>query len=203
MAALRTERADGFLALPEQVVAAHATWRFSRESVVDPMYAAEFYDLYRMAFTPLATRSVARQVLTATEFNDQMADSRIDKYIAWNDRGMPVGITTLTKHLDAIPWISPDYFRARYPEHWRRNVVYYLGFTLAHPSLRHQRFLETIIRVGINPLVDERAVLAYDVCAYNNAALRFQERIEDVLSHYPGVELETIDTQTYYSVSFS
>ena len=81
-----------------------------------------------------------------------------------------MGITTLTKHLESVPWISPEYFAAHYPDQWARNAVYYLGFTLAHPSMHEHGFLEAIIRIGMGPLTMERAVLAYDVCAYNNTA---------------------------------
>ncbi len=146
--------------LASEVVAHHGPWRFTRETVVTDPLAAQFYELYELTFSPLKTRSVARQVLTMTEFYAQMADPRVDKYIAWNDDGQPVGITTLTKHLESVPWISPEYFAAHYPEHWARHAVYYLGFTLAHPSMRQHGFLEAIIRVGMDPLAAERAVLA-------------------------------------------
>ena len=126
----------------------------------------------------------------------------MDKYIAWNDDGEPVGITTLTKHLESVPWISPEYFAAHYPEHWARHAVYYLGFTLAHPSIRQHGFLEAIIEVGMAPLAAERAVMGYDVCAYNNTALGFTERINDILERYPLVQLAAVDTQVYYAVTF-
>ena len=111
-----------------------------------------------------------------------------------------MGITTLTKHLESVPWISPEYFAAHYPEHWARNAVYYLGFTLAHPSMRQHGFLEAIIQVGMDPLAAEHAVMGYDVCAYN--ALRFTERIDEILQRYPLVQLATVDTQVYYAVTF-
>ena len=150
----------------EVVHAGH--WRFTRETVVTDPLAAQFYELYELTFGPLRSRSVARQVLTKSEFYTQMSDPRVDKYIAWSDDGEPVGITTLTKHLESVPWISPEYFAAHYPDHWARHAVYYLGFTLARPSMRQHGFLEAIIEVGMAPLAAERAVMGYDVCAYNN-----------------------------------
>jgi hypothetical protein len=185
------------------VSGAEGPWTFTREHVVDPARADAFYALYALAFDPLKSRSAARQVLTRAEFFDQMSDRRVEKYIAWDATGQAVGITTLTKHLKSVPWISPDYFALHYPEQWARNAVYYLGFTLAHPRVRQQRFLETIIGVGIASLSAERAVVAYDVCAYNNTALGFTERIEDLLRRYPEARLAAIDTQIYYAVRFS
>jgi hypothetical protein len=184
------------------VSGAEGPWRFTHEQVVDSARAEAFYALYALAFSPLKSRSVARQVLTRAEFLEQMTDRLVDKYIAWDTAGEAVGITTLTKHLTSVPWISPDYFAVNYPEEWARNAVYYLGFTLAHPRLRQQRFLETIIGVGIGSLSAERAVIAYDVCAYNNSVLRFTERIEDLLRRHPQASLAAIDTQVYYALRF-
>ena len=184
----------------EEAHAGH--WRFTRETVVTDPLAAQFYELYELTFGPLRSRSVARQVLTKSEFYTQMSDPRVDKYIAWSDDGEPVGITTLTKHLESVPWISPEYFAAHYPDHWARHAVYYLGFTLARPSMRRHGFLEAIIEVGMAPLAAERAVMGYDVCAYNNSALGFTERINDILERYPLVQLAAVDTQVYYAVTF-
>ena len=184
----------------EEAHAGH--WRFTRETVVTEPLAAQFYELYELTFGPLRSRSAARQVLTKLEFYTQMSDPRVDKYIAWSDDGEPVGITTLTKHLESVPWISPEYFAAHYPDHWARHAVYYLGFTLARPSMHRHGFLEAIIEVGMAPLAAERAVMGYDVCAYNNAALGFTERINEILERYPLVQLAAVDTQVYYAVTF-
>ena len=48
-----------------------------------------------------------------------MADPRVDKYVAWESAPQPVGITTLTKHLEAVPWISAGVLRRALP----RGVV--------------------------------------------------------------------------------
>ena len=45
--------------------------------------AEALYRLYRPAFEPLKVRSAARQVLTRSEFFEQMPDDRVDKYVAW------------------------------------------------------------------------------------------------------------------------
>ena len=39
-------------------------------------------------------------------------------------------MSTLTRHLETVPWISPEYFAYHFPEHTARDAVYYLGFTL-------------------------------------------------------------------------
>ena len=87
-------------------------------------------------------------MLTRAEFFAQMGDERIDKYVAWEADGEPIGMITLTRHLESVPWVSPEYFAARFPEQWARNAVYYLGFMPGPPAHRDARFLETIVRLS-------------------------------------------------------
>jgi hypothetical protein len=177
-------------------------WRFTREPVLTGAPAEVLYRLYRPAFEPLKVRSAARQVLTRTEFFDQMRDARVDKYVAWENAAEPIGVITITRHLESVPWISPDYFAARYPEHWARNAIYYLGFMLAHPGNRTARFLETIVHGLIEPLVSERAILAYDMCDHNSSVLGLSTRIADVLRRHAHTEPQPLDCQHYYGIAF-
>ncbi|HSU36511.1 MAG TPA: hypothetical protein VLJ88_12710 [Propionibacteriaceae bacterium] len=184
-------------------------WTFTRNLVVTGPTAEMFFQLYLQAFEPLRTKAAARQVLTRDEFFEHLADPRVDKYVAWQSASEPVGITTLTKHLHALPWISAEYYAARYPEEWSRNAVYYLGFTLCQPGVAggfqapdRPNFLETLIQIGIGPLIAERGVIAYDVCSHNNEALNLPDRIAAVLDRHSDARAEVLDTQVYYGVSF-
>lgn len=177
-------------------------WRFTREPMLAGAPAEVLYGLYQPAFEPLKARSAARQVLTRTEFFDQMRDARVDKYVAWENGAEPIGVITMTRHLESVPWISPDYFAVRYPEHWARNAIYYLGFMLANPRNRTALFLETIVHGLIEPLVSERAILAYDMCDHNSSVLGLSTRIADVLLRHAHTEPQLLDCQHYYGITF-
>lgn len=176
-------------------------WQFTREQVLTGTPAEILYGLYQLAFEPLKVRAAARQVLSRSEFFAQMADERVDKYVAW-ENGEPTGIITMTRHLTSVPWISAEYFAARYPEHWRRNAIYYLGFLLAHPRNRTTRFLETIVQGLIEPLESERAILAYDMCDHNDSVLGHSLRIADVFRQHSDTRPEELDCQHYYGITF-
>jgi hypothetical protein len=178
-------------------------WRFTRESIIIGTTAEVLLQLYLRAFAPLRVRAAARQVLTREEFFGQLEDHRVDKYVAWEDSGEPIGIITLTRHLQSVPWISPEYFAARYPEQWARNAVYYLGFACACSSAQTPPFLEMAVRMAIEPLAMERAVIAYDLCAYNDSVLGFSERIAEVFRHNSPYLPEQLDSQIYYGVNFA
>jgi len=178
-------------------------WRFTREAQLLGDVADSLYSLYQQAFDPLKVQAAARHVLTREEFFGQMEDERIDKYVAWDADRSPIGMITLTRQLESMPWISPEYFAARFPEQWARNAVYYLGFGLARPSTSEARFLETCTAICVEPLVAERAVIAYDVCSYNNDVLGFADRIARAARHGSASHVHKLDTQVYYAVNFA
>jgi hypothetical protein len=178
-------------------------WRFSRERLVTGPAAQSLYGLYRRAFDPLRPRAAARQVLSEQEFMAQMADERIDKYLAWETEAAPVGVITLTRELEAIPWISPEYYAACYPDHWARNAIYYLGYILISPGVRRTGFLETVTRLLVKPMAEERAVLVYDVCSYNNQVLGFSKLIAETFRRCSNFEPKELDAQVYYGVDFA
>ena len=180
----------------------HGAWHFTREHVVGPELVLVFHELYEAAFGPLRTRSMARQVLTPEEFAEQMADGDVVKYVAWTPTGEPVGMAALTNRLGTVPWISPEYFEARYPEQWSRDAVWYFSFVLAHPDLRHSRFIDQLVEVGVHALVEQDAVCAYDMCAYNDDRLGLGRRAAEVFERTTGARSQRADAQYYYELDF-
>lgn len=194
---------DLALARPAEDLGRHGPWRFTREYRVEAEMAVAFFELYELAFGPLRTQAMARQVLTEAEFAAQMVDDSILKYVAWDDADRPVGMCTMTRQLSSIPWISPEYFAHRYPEHWARNAVWYFGFALTHPSQRHSRFLDHIVEVGIREPLADQAVCGYDMCAYNVEALPLGERLAEAFERVSGVAPERRDGQYYYTLDLT
>ncbi|MBH0775632.1 polysaccharide deacetylase family protein [Nocardia bovistercoris] len=164
---------------------------------------ALFHRLYEEAFGPLRTKAIARQVLHRSEFREEMIDPRVTKYVARTGDGEPIGVTTLTRHLETVPWISPDYFAARYPEHAARNAIYYAGFTLVAPSARQGAAFHAMIKSVVQVLVAERAAVGWDICSYNNTQLSFADSIRAVLDEQANVEVAVEDSQTYYAARFT
>jgi hypothetical protein len=170
------------------------------QPAIDDAAIASFYALYVAAFDPLRTIAAARHLLTADEFAAEMRDPRIDKYVAWDDEGVPVALTTLATDLTAVAWISPDHLAARYPEHAARGAIYYLGYTLAHPERGRRGFALTLAMVT-RRLSAERAVCGYDFCAYNDGRA-FGKGLARLLDR-DGASVDRIDVQTYYAAEFA
>lgn len=167
-------------------------------SELDDTTARMFWELYVAAFGPLRTRAAARQVLHEDEFFEEMADPRVWKYVVHDVTGTAVGLTTLTKHLETVPWISPEYYEARFPQYFARQAVYYLGFTLVAEGARHLSSFATMLEAVADRVAADHAVCGYDICAFNNEAMRFDVNIEAMLNRKRRVPVERLDSQTYY-----
>jgi hypothetical protein len=172
------------------------------ETEVDAETAAAYYELYRETFSALQVKAVARQLLHEHEFLEEMLDPRVHKYVAWDADGNAVGMSTLTRHLETVPWISPEYFAYHFPEHTARDAVYYLGFTLVSPHRRQTRIFQAMIERVVSVLVENKAVCAWDICSHNDMTRSLQSNIERLLYRRADVTVAPIDRQTYYAGTF-
>lgn len=172
------------------------------ETTVTGAVAERFWDLYLEAFEPLRTRAAARHVLHRDEFDQEMADPRVTKLLARDEQGEAVGLTTLATDLAAVPWVSPEFFAARYPEHAARQAIWYIGFTLAHPGRRSTRTFMDMIDALVAHLARHRVVCAYDISRFNDDSLRFGDHLRSRLERTQDVAVQTVDQQTYYATTF-
>ncbi|GAB3739278.1 hypothetical protein [Microlunatus parietis] len=171
--------------------------RVTVETELSDATVDQFWALYQVAFEPLLTRSAARQVLTAEEFRAEMTDPRVDKYLAW-DGDEVIGLSTLTRHLETVPWISPQYFTARFPEHAARNAIFYLGITLTAPGRRQSGAYVAMISSAIATIVEARGICGYDVSAYHRDEMNYADNLARFIKRRARAEVEVIDEQTYF-----
>ncbi|HET9518745.1 MAG TPA: hypothetical protein VFO77_13580 [Actinoplanes sp.] len=170
------------------------------ETHIDDAAVAKFYGLYAKAFTPMQARAAARHLLTGEEFAEEMADKRIEKYVAWDHDGEPTALLTFTADLSAVPWISPAFYAARYPQETARGAVFYLGYTLVDRTRAAAQLFTDLCQALAERLAAAQAVCVYDVCAYNDS--RSVGRMTEQLRSMGAADIETLDVQTYYAASF-
>ena len=168
------------------------------EPVISGADVEHFYGLYLEAFAPLRTMAVARHVLHEDEFLDEMVNPLIDKYVAWDEDGRAVAMATLTRHLETVPWISPEYFAHHYPDAAERQAVFYLGFVLADPGRRRQRMFSEILSAVIRRVADAGGVCGWDACAFNVQNVQMREVVVAVSQDVSPTDVDVIDTQTYF-----
>lgn len=177
-----------------------APWRITVESVLRTPDVERLFGFYLAAFEPVRTRAAARHLLTADEFAAEMADERIDKYVAWRS-GRAVGLTTLTTDMAAIPWIEPRYYAARHPEHAARGTLFYLGYTVVDPEGDAYRVFKDMMDTVCRRFAEVQGVCAFDFSDYNaNGAVG---RIVRGLPASFGARVQEVDAQHYFVADFT
>lgn len=171
----------------------------SAEPVLGRAEAEGFYQVYLSAFGHLRVHAAARQVLTAEEYFEEMDDPRVMKYVARAADGEAVGLSTLVTELAVVPWISPEYYAARYPDQAARGAIYYVGFMLTHPGRRSAAAYPLMVNAILTRSTQDRAALLWDICGYNQV-IGFADSLATLVRRQTGAHTETLDTQTYYGV---
>lgn len=183
-------------------LAAPEVWPIELDDVIAGERSELLYRLYLESFGRLRTRAAARHVISRGEFEEEMGDSRVQKYTVWRTPTNPVALATITTHVDAMPWVSPEFFAARFPAHAARRAIYYLGLALVAPERGQYRLLERVVAEMVSDCAVQRGVLAYDVCRYNDTTVRFGRRAEAILRRIAPVRVGVADVQTYYEAVF-
>jgi len=160
---------------------------------------AALHPIYTHAFDPLRTLAAARHVLTAEEFTAEMKDRRIDKYVVWNNDNEPVGLTTLTCDLSAIPWVSREYYASRYPDAAAAGKLFYLGYILVGSAYRRSSAMRMMTSEVNRRLSRAHGVLGFDMCGHNDAS-GIGRHAKKLLA--ASERIERLDIQTYYGADF-
>jgi hypothetical protein len=171
--------------------------RVTQEVAIQPDVVERYWRLYEDAFAPLARAAVQRQTLFREEFYEAMTDERIFKFVLWDD-DEPVGMAWVATDLAAVPWVSPDYFAHRFPEHFAEGRIYYFGDLLMAPS--HQR------DGSLNRLTDELTtfvlrndgMIAFDCAGVNEQVVPglCRAALDRQGAH---VRAEELDAQHYFA----
>jgi hypothetical protein len=160
---------------------------------------AALHPVYVHAFDPLRTRAAARHMLSAQEFAAEMKDPRIDKYVVWNSDEVPVGLTTLTRDLSAVPWVSREYYTARYPDAAAAGLLFYLGYILVDQGCRRSKAMIMMTSAVNHRLSQAHGVLGFDMCDYNDA-IGIGRHARKLLA--ASDQIERLDAQSYYGADF-
>jgi hypothetical protein len=172
--------------------------------VVLPVVTGELreraWEAYSDAFDELRAAAIQRHMMTRSEFDDVMADDRVQVYLAEQADGAIVGIATLANDLAAMPLVSPDFFQARWPEHYAAGRCWYVGFVGVRPSAHGAGAFQLIVGTAATTLAQTGGVLVLDVPKRNIESFHVPhavKRIADTL--VSGVTCEMVDAQTYWA----
>jgi hypothetical protein len=176
------------------------------KTVVDGPEAAACWSFYDRAFEALRIRAAQRHALTRSEFDDQMIDSRVSKHIVYDggNGGKPVGMTTLTNDLKAVPLISPEFYEARWSRLYAEQRIWYVGFLAIDPDYHGTGVLAQMIGSMCSVIPPHGGVIAADICKFNEENMLLPDtfaRLAGTFVRQP--EKQRLDAQVFWAYEFA
>jgi hypothetical protein len=172
--------------------------RIDTLAAVEAGLTEQFLVIYRAAFAPLDELAPARQGLTDDEFVAQMDDTSVVKVVGYNLGDEPVALTFMSPNLATVPWISPRYFQARFPDHMARDAVFYFGGLLVRAPERAGPWAVLVLEEAVRHVTAAGGVAVFDCCAHN-VDRKLPELIARVARRICVLETAELEPQRYFA----
>ncbi|MGN6246235.1 MAG: hypothetical protein ACTHQ3_21510 [Motilibacteraceae bacterium] len=172
-----------------------------KHRTLDPALAGRAHDLYELAFAHLRAAALQRHLMTRAELAEVLADDRVTKYVGIDQRdGTMCALATFTDDLSTMPLVSPEFFAARWPEHYAAGRCFYIGFVAVHPDYHGTGVFASVVSDMAETVGELGGVAVLDVCSRNSEVYRLPQAILKIAqTAVPGVTGTPVDTQTYWS----
>jgi hypothetical protein len=168
------------------------------ETTVDEDTAEALWEMYSLSFQALQTRAAARQLVSRSDFDLEVLDPRVTKYIARGAEGTLLGLATLSNDLNTVPWISPEFYEVHYPVHVARKAVYYCGIAMVHPDARNTRAFAQMVSAFGRDIAVAKGILAADMCRFNIDGLELARMVTLMMKRAWGSANQVeLDRQVY------
>lgn len=175
------------------------TIRVERVPSIPAEEVEDFLRAYRAAFQPLEILAPARQSLTDDEFREEMTDARVLKFVARDEDGVATAMSFMTTDLTIVPWVSLPYYEHRFPEHYARNAICYVGALLVRPERQGGPWVKAVVDDVMTHITELRGILAFDCCGYNVDVVKLPDTLARAAHRIAFAETMELDQQRYYA----
>jgi hypothetical protein len=163
----------------------------------------EAWALYSEAFEELNALAVQRHLMYRNEFDDVMADNRIQKYLCLDDDDSLRGMSIYTNDLDAVPLISPPYFERRWPQHYAERRIWYCGFVATQKDGRAATAFGEMVAAMYFTAAAQNGLIALDFCKRTDDIRHMSRVVRLMLHRLSGdVHAQRMDEQQYWLYEF-
>jgi hypothetical protein len=173
--------------------------RVERLTEIPPDVIEDFLAAYRAAFAPLETLAPCRQALTDDEFREEMIDPRVVKFVARDDDGVAVALAFMATDLAIVPWVSVPYYAHRFPDHYARGAICYVGALLVRPDRQGGPWVKFVVDDVLRAVAERRGVVAFDCCGFNAEVVKLPDTIARAAHRVAYAETVELDAQRYYA----
>lgn len=161
------------------------------------------WTLYYNAFVELNALAVQRHLMYRDEFNEVMADPRIQKYLAYDANGRLLGLSVYTNDLFAWPLVAPAYFERRWPKLYAANKIWYCGFVAADRDAGHNTAFADLVEAMCLTAANAGGIIMLDFCRFNDTDHHMSRVVRLMLHRITGdVRAERADEQNFWIYEF-
>lgn len=176
---------------------------------VAPVLEQQAWDMYEATFREINTLAVQRHLMFRSEFDEVMADKRVQKYL-YTPAGSPgemAGLSTFTNDLDSMPLISPPYFERRWPDLYAQRRIFYCGFVGVAPRAQASVAFKEMVEAMLKTALAADGIIVLDICGHNTTVRALHKVIPLMLNRIVRPEgrhviARQLDTQTYWEYEF-
>lgn len=172
--------------------------------VTDPVLREQLWDLYSRAYAGIAETAVTHEMLDRLEFNDQLGDSTNRAWVVWEDT-TPIAMTLVSTDVHRTRWLSEQYFRRHFPEHFATGRVHYVVWAVVDPAFTTRGASMFLARQAMATEAREGALLVFDMPEEHqpNPGGGAAELMYRMARMVGGAELLPLTVQRYYALDFS
>ncbi|HWS36987.1 MAG TPA: hypothetical protein VN408_30125, partial [Actinoplanes sp.] len=162
------------------------------------------WELYERALGEMRSLAVQRHLMYQSEFDEVMADRRVEKYVCIDEEGTLVGLSTFSNDLYAVPLISPEYFARKWPELYQQHRIWYAGFVAVDRASRSSRALLELMEAMYNTASAKNGIIALDFCRFNDVKRNMGRATERILNRFAGgtMRAERMDEEQFWAYEF-
>lgn len=171
--------------------------RITHETVITGESAERLWECYHANFEPLEPLAILQHLYTRDEMLEEFANPRIQKIVGWQD-STPVGLAMVTNSLDDVPQISPRFLRERYPEHARRDAIYFGILVMVSPDHRGLTLFNRLYLELWQIPARAGGVLVFDICDFNRESFDTDTLTQRIADNFPRSNVGVLDRQTWY-----
>lgn len=131
-------------------------------NVTDRAVVESLWELYEVAYQPLAASEPTREMLFRTEFDEVLADPANRLYVV-REENRPIAMAMVATDIGSTRYLSRPYFEQRFPERMAAGLIHYIMWIVVHPEFQASDAVFHLARGGLGPEQAEGALLVFDL----------------------------------------
>jgi len=147
----------------KKIISADDIIEIEKKEIISDKYEKErVWEIYNSSFAEINKNVPCKQSLNKDYFLRLIERPDVFKYIVYTkDKQYIIGIGMFTNNLNNTLWISEEYFREKFKNHFEKKIIYYFMGVAIADGYRHKGYAKVLIKRMISDLPDN-AIVGFD-----------------------------------------